>query len=142
MTSINGIVARKLHLLDDTLAQLRSLGSLSTQQLDDDWRTKMVVERAWQILVEIMVDVCQHLLSVAGQTPTSTGRDAIDRCVQLGVLSDFDSYRRMIQFRNFVVHMYERVDTTILVDIVNRRLVDFERFRDEVVAYADDQLGE
>ena len=41
----------------------------------------------------------------------------------------------MVQFRNFIVHHYERIDTTILVDIVNQRLGDIERFRDEILAY-------
>jgi hypothetical protein len=39
----------------------------------------------------------------------------------------------MVQFRNFVVHRYERIDTEILVEIVNNRLDDFEKFRDEVL---------
>ena len=30
---------------------------------------------------------------------------------------------------------YERVDVAILVDMVNRRLADFERFRSEILNY-------
>jgi uncharacterized protein YutE (UPF0331/DUF86 family) len=33
------------------------------------------------------------------------------------------------------VHRYEDVDPTILVDIVNRRLADFERFRADILEY-------
>ncbi len=33
------------------------------------------------------------------------------------------------------VQDYEQVDNTILVDMVNRRLVDFESFRNEILAY-------
>jgi len=144
MCPVNGIVARKLQRMDETLEKLRSLQPLTTQRLEEDWQTKLAVERALQVLVEIMIDVCQRLLSVAGQTPASSGRDAVERCVGMGALSDFEVYGRMVQFRNFVVHLYERVDPAIVVDIVNHRLGDFERFRDEVLAYArhDDSLGE
>jgi len=41
----------------------------------------------------------------------------------------------MIRFRNFIVHRYERVDVEILANMVNRYLADFERFRDEILAY-------
>jgi uncharacterized protein YutE (UPF0331/DUF86 family) len=41
----------------------------------------------------------------------------------------------MVQFRNFVVHRYERIDVEIMADIVNSRLGDFNRFRDEVMRY-------
>ncbi len=51
------------------------------------------------------------------------------------MLSELEPFRRMVQFRNFVVHRYEQVDLDILVDIVNRRLDDFDRFRNEVLQY-------
>jgi uncharacterized protein YutE (UPF0331/DUF86 family) len=41
----------------------------------------------------------------------------------------------MVQFRNLIVHRYEQVDNAVLVDMVNRRLPDFEQFRKEVLAY-------
>ncbi len=41
----------------------------------------------------------------------------------------------MARFRNFIVHRYERVDVEILADMVNRRLVDFEHFRSEILNY-------
>ena len=41
----------------------------------------------------------------------------------------------MVQFRNFVVHRYERIDVEILVDIVNNKLAAFESFCDEVLRF-------
>jgi len=134
---LNGMITGKLHFLDATLGNLRSLGSLTTKQLDGDWRTKMAVERGLQILVEIVIDICQHIIAESGKTPASTSRDAVELCVQMGVLSSTEPFQRMIQFRNLVVHMYERIDSVFLADILSNRLGDFERFRDEVLAYAD-----
>lgn len=135
--SVNGVIIGKLQHFDEILAKLRSLGPLNRTQLDTDWRTKMAVERAIQVLVEIIIDVSQRVIAEDGQTPAGSGREAIERCVQMGVLSSIELYQRMIQFRNFVVHLYERVETMFLVDIVNKRLADFESFRDEVLAYAE-----
>uniref|UniRef100_A0A7C4MQ61 DUF86 domain-containing protein n=1 Tax=Desulfatirhabdium butyrativorans TaxID=340467 RepID=A0A7C4MQ61_9BACT len=69
------------------------------------------------------------------QAPAATGKDALDRVIQMGILGRHDAYLKMVQFRNFLVHRYERVDNEILLDIVNRRLVDFERFRNEILTY-------
>ena len=135
--SVNGVIIGKLQHLDEILAKLRSLGPLNRTQLDTDWRTKMAVERAIQVLVEIIIDVSQRVIAEDGQTPAGSGREAIERCVQMGVLSSIEPYQRMIQFRNFVVHLYDRVETIFLVDIVNKRLADFESFRDAVLAYAE-----
>jgi uncharacterized protein YutE (UPF0331/DUF86 family) len=54
--------------------------------------------------------------------------------VQLGAVARYEAYHRMVQFRNFIVHRYEHIDTTILADIVNQRLGDIERFRVVMIA--------
>ena len=41
----------------------------------------------------------------------------------------------MVRFRNLVVHRYEQVDVNILAEVVNDRLSDIERLRDEILAY-------
>jgi uncharacterized protein YutE (UPF0331/DUF86 family) len=71
------------------------------------------------------------------QPPGHTSFEAIQHCIQLGALDPQDAavYRKMVQFRNFIVHRYEKVEMSILVEMVNRRLPDFERFHDQVLAY-------
>jgi uncharacterized protein YutE (UPF0331/DUF86 family) len=132
---VNGMIAQKLQSLDNVLLELRSLGKVTAAQLEKDWRTKRAVERSLQILVEVVIDVCQRLIALAEQSPATTGRDAIERAVKLGVISDSEAYYKMVQFRNFIVHRYEWVDNTILADMVNGYLRDFEQFRKEVLAY-------
>ena len=112
---INGVIAQKLQTLDEVLLELRSLGQITADQLHADWRTRRAVERDLQVLIEIMIDVCQRLIALAGRAPAVTARDAVERCVQLGALSRYEAYHRMVQFRNFIVHHYERVDTAIYV---------------------------
>lgn len=133
---INGVILKKLQVLDETLMELRSLGVVTEKQLTEDWMILRAIERDLQIAVEVMIDVCQRLISLAGLTPVESAGDAIERVVQLGALTANHPYRQMVQFRNLVVHHYEQIDGAILVDIVNNRLSDFETFRNEVLAYA------
>lgn len=137
---INGVILRKLQSLDQALIELRSLGRVTVAQLESDWRTRRAVERDLQVLVEIVIDVCQRLLSLLGQTPATTGSEAVQRCINLGIISSDEAYRKMVQFRNFVVHRYEQVDVAILANMVNQYLVDFEQFREEILKYV--QSGE
>jgi uncharacterized protein YutE (UPF0331/DUF86 family) len=133
---INGVLLSKLQTLEELLGELRSLGRITSGRLEQDWLTRRAVERNLQVLTEIVIDVCQRLISLAGQTPAATSVDAIQRCVQLGVLSSMEPFRKMIQFRNFIVHRYERIDVAILAEIVNNRLEDFGTFRRQVLEYA------
>jgi uncharacterized protein YutE (UPF0331/DUF86 family) len=131
----NGVILQKLQALDQTLAELRSLGEVTVEALEEDWRVLRAVERDLQVLVEIVIDVCQRLLSLSKQAPATSGAEAVERCIQLGALSRKEAYEQMVRFRNFIVHRYERVDVEILVDMVNRRLDDFEHFRNEILDY-------
>ena len=132
---INGVILQKLQSLDQVLTELRSLGQVNIKILDEDWRIRRAVERDLQVLVEIVIDVCQRLISLSNQAPATNGAEAVERCIQLGALSRNEAYEKMVRFRNFIVHRYERVDVAILVDMVNRRLADFELFRIEILNY-------
>lgn len=131
----NGVILNKLQSLEETLNELRSLGKITATQLSGEWRTRRAVERDLQILVEVVIDICQRIIALHDQTPATTGAQAVTRCIQLGVLSDNQAYHKMVQFRNFVVHRYERIDAGILADMVNNRLHDFVFFREEVLHY-------
>ncbi|MDI6774735.1 MAG: DUF86 domain-containing protein [Verrucomicrobiota bacterium] len=130
-----GVLISKLQSLEETLNEIRLLGKVRADLLCDDWRTRRAVERDLQIAVETVIDVCQRIIALHHQSPAATSAQAIERCVQLGVLSGNVAYEKMAQFRNFVVHRYDRIDVEILAEIVNNRLADFERFRDEVIRF-------
>ncbi len=132
---INGPIIGKLQTMDEVLGELRSLGPVTAAQLAKDWRTHRAVERDLQILVEVVVDVCQRILSLKGHSPAPTSADAVRRCADLGVVASGHGYERMVQFRNLVVYRYEHIDVEILADIVTRRLDDFDRFRAEILSH-------
>lgn len=134
--TINGVIQGKLQNLEQVLQQLRSLRPLEAQQLED-WILCSAVERKLQVAVEIVVDVCHRLISLSGETPSATSREALERCVALGALGEAGVYSKMVGFRNLVVHRYEFIDHSILLDIVNEHLDDFESFREEILGYVD-----
>jgi len=50
------------------------------------------------------------------------------------VLQELRSLGALVSFRNLVVHPYDDVDPSILAHVVNQRLVDFDRFVEEVLS--------
>jgi len=128
----NGVILKKFAVMDDEIARLRGLGEVTKARLDGDHFLKHGVERSLQICVEVVVDVAQRILSLEGRPPAPTAFDALNGLEAMGIISSGEAYRAMIQFRNFVVHRYERVDSTVLVAILQRHLDDLGAFRDEV----------
>ncbi len=132
---INGIIAGKLISLDTVLAELQSLGKISVLLLEKNWQMRRAVERDLQVLIEIVIDICQRLLVLTDHQPAPTSAEVIAQCEHLGIISHDPNYRFMVQFRNFIVHRYETVDPEILCDIVNSRLKDVIKFKREIQEY-------
>ncbi|MEI8120831.1 MAG: DUF86 domain-containing protein [bacterium] len=128
----NGVILKKFAVMDDEIARLKGLGEVTTTRLDNDHFLKHGIERALQISIEVVVDVSQRILSLEGRPPAPTAFDALNGLESIGILASAERYRSMIQFRNFVVHRYERVDSAVLVDILAHHLDDLIAFRNEV----------
>ena len=128
----NGVILKKFAVMDDEIARLRGLGVVTTARLDGDHFLKHGIERALQIAVEVVVDVAQRILSLEGRQPAPTAFDALSGLEAMGILASAERYRAMIQFRNFVVHRYERVDSAVLVGVLSSHLDDLTAFRNEI----------
>lgn len=128
----NGVILKKFSVMDDEVARLRALDNVTADVLDGDHFLKHGIERSLQICVEVVVDIAQRILSLEGRQPAPTAFDALNGLEAMGILVSAERYRSMLQFRNFVVHCYERVNSEILVTILDRNLDDLAAFRDEV----------
>jgi uncharacterized protein YutE (UPF0331/DUF86 family) len=137
--TINGVVLRKLEIIDETVSKLRGLGSVTTAKLESDFFLKKGVERALQVCVEAVIDVSHRIISLQAHPPCSTASKALEAIAAIGVLKTADAYKPMVQFRNVVVHRYEEIDNSVLIGILEHHLIDFDQFNAEVRNYAKSQ---
>lgn len=129
----NGIVQRKLALMDQHLVRLETqLQNVTREKFVEDWALRTLTERAIQVCAEIMIDVAERIIAVGGRGPTATAAEAIEMLVQMKVLQGAEPYRSMVRMRNVIVHGYDEVNPEILYDVATGRLGDFRRFRDEI----------
>ncbi len=129
----NGVIQRKLALLDSQVLRLREhMAGMSIEPFRENWAVRAVAERTLQVCAEIMIDVAERLLALADAGPAATAAEAIEKLVQLGILTQAEPYRSMVRMRNIIVHGYEDVDPEILYQAATEGLADFRRFRDEV----------
>ena len=129
----NGIIQRKLALLDEQVQKIRQhTEGVSFEEFRDSWALRSMSERAVQVAAEIVIDIAERIISLKHAGPVASSAKAIDRLVDLGVLSSSDPYRSIVRFRNLIVHEYEEVDPKLLYSIITEHLEDFYSFRDEL----------
>jgi uncharacterized protein YutE (UPF0331/DUF86 family) len=129
----NGIIQRKLALLDDQVQKLKKHTSeLSFQDFENDWVIRSMSERALQVAAEIMIDIAECIIAIEHAGPVTSSVQAIQKLSELGVIASAETYSSIVRFRNLIVHEYEEVDPQILYTIITTRLEDFHTFRDEI----------
>jgi uncharacterized protein YutE (UPF0331/DUF86 family) len=131
----NDVIQNKLARIESYLTKLQEIIPHGFKEYEKDWKRQMIAERGLQILIEIIIDVANRLIAIKNWGPTTSSADSIRLLALKKVISSEEPYLKMIRFRNFIVHDYEKVDNAIVYSILTKNLGDIRRFRDEVLRY-------
>lgn len=56
------LILRKLAELEEYLGQIREFSSVSAEAYSGDWKTRRIVERTLQIMIELCIDIAGHII--------------------------------------------------------------------------------
>jgi len=122
------LLAKKLARIEGCVADLRRLARPA--DIDRDIRERRFVEHTLQIAIQAAIDVGLHIVSDQRLGEPRTNREVFDLLERASVLPEdlAATLRRMVGFRNVLVHGYDDVDLAIVRDILDRRLDDLLAF--------------
>jgi len=122
------LVAKRLALIETCVADLRRDARLD--RLRSDIRELRFVEHTLQIASQAALDVASHVASDERLGEPATNRELFDLLARHGWVTPVlaDTLRRMVGFRNVLVHGYDDVDLGVVEDVVTHRLVDLLAF--------------
>lgn len=130
---LNGVVQRKLALLDESVILLQSfLCGTTLDQFKRDDMKQAAVERVLQVAVEIVIDIAERIIAIKGAGPAATAVEVIERLVALRVLPAPEPFAEMVRFRNRIVHGYTDINPEMVYMIATTRQEDFRKFRDAI----------
>jgi uncharacterized protein YutE (UPF0331/DUF86 family) len=129
----NGIIERKLALLDDQVQKIRQHSKdLSYCEFEESWALRSMAERAVQVAAEIVIDIAERIIALEQAGPAASAAAAMEKLAALGVIEKAEPYRSIVRFRKLIVHEYEQIDPRILFSMITERLEDFLKFRAEI----------
>jgi uncharacterized protein YutE (UPF0331/DUF86 family) len=126
---------RKLADLETYINQMQEYSTITVKGYSKDWKIQRIVERTLQMMIELCVDIINHVIADKKyRVPTSYG-DTFQVLEEEGLISDeqCNTMKKMAQFRNIIIHRYDKVDETIVVDILRQNLKDFLEYRDSII---------
>lgn len=127
MTDVD-LVRKKLAFIETCVQELRDLAR--PEQIEFDVRERRFVEHTLQICIQALQDVASHIVSDERLGEPQSNSDLFRLLASRGWLDGdlADAARSAVGFRNVLVHGYAVVNLAVVRDVLENRLVDFERF--------------
>lgn len=106
------LILRKIAELEEYLEQIREFSNISAEQYAGDWKTQRIVERTLQMMIELCVDIANHIISDRRLRVPVTYADTFKVLSEAGLIDQnlYNTMEKMAKFRNIVVHNYDRID--------------------------------
>lgn len=131
------LLGRKLTEMDIYLSQIKEFSRISLSSYRGDWKIQRIVERTLQVLIELCIDIANHLISDKAMRLPTGYADTFKVLRENKVITNdlFKKMERMSKFRNVIVHQYEKIDLAIVISILHGNLTDFKKYKNAIVKY-------
>lgn len=133
------LIKRKLILIENKKRDLNRFPVKGLDGFKHDIMMQKAVEKLLEEMVQICIDVGKHIVADEKMTMPDDNTAVFDILAQNRVITDHTSslMKKMVGFRNILVHMYERVDVETVYINYRKRLSDFDVFTAEVLEYLE-----
>lgn len=123
-----GDVRGKLDVLAANHQQLNWLRALSAFEFAGDARNLDSALHRLQTSIQALLDVAGYVVAGLNLPAPQHCADLIRTLAAAGLIDGqaAENYERMVAFRNRVVHLYNRVDPTMVYEILQKHLPDLE----------------
>jgi len=131
------IIFRLLNNIDSYINDLKEIDTVNYKEYSGDIKTQRFVERTLHIAIEAMFDIAHHIISDERLREPDSYADAFTVLQENKIItSDFLKTAKLIaQFRNKLVHYYEKIDTEMVFTIAKTKRTDFTNYTKMIKAW-------
>ncbi|MFA5020092.1 MAG: DUF86 domain-containing protein [Candidatus Pacearchaeota archaeon] len=128
-------ILSKIDELDSYLYELEQVIPATFEDYTKSIKNKRSCERLLQISIEVVIDICNIIISNFDLGIPSDDEDIFRAIVDKKILSKKvgNTLSDMKGFRNILVHKYGVVNDEVVFEVISNRLDDFETFKEEVL---------
>ena len=132
---MNDILLAKAEIIERTLARVEAAYATHADKLENNYDAQDVIVLNLQRACEASIDMAMHLVRINALGLPKTSAEAFTMLERAEIipLALADRMRKMVGFRNIVVHDYRALDWNILRNIVQHDLADMRTFASKLV---------
>jgi uncharacterized protein YutE (UPF0331/DUF86 family) len=128
-------ILTKIDELDKYLEELEKIKPINIEEYKNSISDKRACERLLQISIEVVIDICNILVSGLKLGLPSDEEEMFEKLANKKIISQKikNILKNMKGFRNILVHKYGTVDDELVFEMLSERLDDFDKFKDEIL---------
>lgn len=132
---MNDILLAKAEIIERTLARVEVTYATHADGLEENHDAQDVIVFNLQRACEACIDMAMHLVRINALGLPKTSAEAFTLLERAGIISPAlaERMRKMVGFRNIVVHDYRALDWNILRNIVQHDLENMRTFASKLV---------
>jgi uncharacterized protein YutE (UPF0331/DUF86 family) len=130
------IIRAKITIILDNLKALEPIKEMSRDEYLRDLYKRKAAERLLQELIEAAIDINTHIVVGSGYAPPDDYYQSFIRAGEMGFLSPdlAEKLAPSAGLRNRLVHEYDRIDHSIILEAVSMAEELFPRYIQEISA--------
>ena len=136
------LVRKRLAFIETCLRELAEIAD--SERVEHDVRERRFVEHTLQIAIQAALDIASHVVASERFGEPSSNQELFEILERVGWVTSrlASELRKMVGFRNILVHGYLSVDPAVVRDVVENRLHDIEAFVASIRQRLDDVSSE
>jgi len=105
------LIGRKLSEMEIYYDQIKEYAGISLNAYKSEWKTQRIIERTFQVLIELCIDIANHIISDEGLRMSTGYADTFRVLMENGIIGKelCKSMEKMAKFRNIIVHQYDTI---------------------------------
>jgi uncharacterized protein YutE (UPF0331/DUF86 family) len=121
-------IQTKVDVILDNLEKLHILGSKTYEDFISDFRNVDSCLHRIQTSIQALLDIGSYIIASLGLRTPNTNAEIIEILGENGYIPKdrIETFVKICQFRNRIVHLYNHIDTKTLYDILVNELRDIE----------------
>ena len=135
----NKVIEARLRKLDRSIAKLKRFSKITRTDYLANEDYQELVERNFQVAIQTCIDIANYLIAQEN-LPVPDEEENIFLTLSRGRILPkklSEKIKGMIGFRNILVHEYLGIDHTLVYDLLQNRLSDFNDFAKAIVAFIE-----
>lgn len=123
-------IQSKIDVMLDSLEKLHALKTQTYKDFISDFRNIDSALHRLQTSIQALLDIGSYIIASLGLRTPNTNSEIIEILSEAGYIPKdrIETYIKMSQFRNRIVHLYNHINPKILYDILMNELDDIKEF--------------